>query len=88
MGQPEYSPKALEWTSRYMVHKYISGCSTESRWHGSCRRQGEKMGDWFSSSGDRCSDLSSSSRGGSQVKKGKWRWSRWGRGRGRENMEG
>lgn len=31
-GQPECSPMALEWTTRGMSHKYISGYSTESRW--------------------------------------------------------
>lgn len=77
MSQPEYSPKALEWTARCTVHKFISGCSTESRWHGSHRRKGEKVGDWSSSSGDRCSDLSSSNRGGSQIRRRKWRWSGW-----------
>ena len=51
VGQPEYSPEALEWLARGMFHKYISGYSTESRWHWSCRRQGGKEGDCSSSSG-------------------------------------
>ena len=53
--------RAVEETTGCRFHKYISGGSTEFRRDGTRQERGEKLGDLFSSSGDRCSYLSSCS---------------------------